>query len=158
MIVWTGMSPMEECGTKAVLARLLKTVTWTFHHQNPCHIGQRTVHMSPLVKIPSNWNQTWWMKPFPQQNLDIQTWICNYHFSRARVVENVFGILANRWWVFGSPICLKPNKIKLVTVAAVTLHNWLIRGVLQSCLYSTCSSWPFWFHWWNSTWLMERGC
>ena len=70
------------------------------------------------------------MKPFPQQHLDIQTRVCNYRFSRARrVVENVFGILRNRWRIFGSPICLKPDKVELITIAAVTLHNWLIRGV-----------------------------
>ena len=69
------------------------------------------------------------MKPYPQQELNVQSRVCNYRFSRARrVVENVFGILANRWQVFGSPICLKPNKVELITVAAVTLHNWLIKG------------------------------
>lgn len=73
------------------------------------------------------------MKPFPQQNLDIQSRICNYRFSRARrVVENVFGILRNRWGIFGSPISLKPDKVELLTMTAVCLHNWLIRGVSKS--------------------------
>jgi len=57
------------------------------------------------------------MKPFPQQNLDIQSRICNYRFSRARrVVEDVFGILRNRWRIFGSPISLKPDKVELLTI------------------------------------------
>ena len=69
------------------------------------------------------------MKPFPRQDLNVQSRVCNYRFSRARrVVENVFGILANRWRVFGSPICLKPSKVELIAVAAVTLQNWLIKG------------------------------
>ena len=68
------------------------------------------------------------MKPFPQQNL--QSCICNYHFSRARrVVGNVFGILRTRWGIFGSPTSLKPDKVELLTITAVCLHNWLIRGV-----------------------------
>ena len=36
------------------------------------------------------------MKPYPQQDLDLERRICNYRFSRAqRIVENVFGLLAN---------------------------------------------------------------
>ena len=73
------------------------------------------------------------MKPFPQQNLDIQSRICNCRFSRARrVVENVLGILRNRWGIFGSPISLKPGKVELLTITAVCLHNWLISGVSKS--------------------------
>ena len=37
------------------------------------------------------------MKPYPQQDLDIERQVCNYRFSRARrIVENVFGLLANQ--------------------------------------------------------------
>ena len=69
------------------------------------------------------------MKPYPQQDLDLQKRVCNYRFSRARrIVENVFGLLANRWQVFGSPIALCPNKVEVVTMATVILHNWLIKG------------------------------
>ena len=69
------------------------------------------------------------MKPFLQQDLYMQSRVCNYRVSRARrVVENVFGILANRWRVFGYPICLKPSNVELIAVPAITLHNWLIIG------------------------------
>ena len=67
------------------------------------------------------------MKPFAHTNMDIDQRICNYRFSQARrVVENVFGILANRWRVFRSPISLKPEKVQIVAMAAVVLHNWLL--------------------------------
>ena len=41
----------------------------------------------------------------------------------------MFGILRNRRGIFGSPISLKPDKVELLTITAVCLHNWLIRGV-----------------------------
>ena len=44
------------------------------------------------------------------------------------LVENVFGILANQWRFLRAPIPLQPPKAKLVTMATVILHNWLIKG------------------------------
>lgn len=43
-------------------------------------------------------------------------------------MENVFRLLANRWRIFRAPIPLQPNKVEIVTMATVTLHNWLIKG------------------------------
>ena len=42
-----------------------------------------------------------------------------------RISENGFGILANKWRVFCRPFSLEPEKVKIVTLAAITLHNWL---------------------------------
>ena len=42
-------------------------------------------------------------------------------------MENVFGLLANRWRIFRAPIPLQPNKVEIVTMATVTLHKWLIK-------------------------------
>ena len=41
-----------------------------------------------------------------------------------RISENGFGILANRWRIFRRPIALEPEKVRTITLAAVTLHNW----------------------------------
>ena len=52
--------------------------------------------------------------------------IFNYRFSRAmRFSENAFGILAQRFRVFGRPIELKVGTTDLVIRSACYLHNWL---------------------------------
>lgn len=66
------------------------------------------------------------MKPYPNRNLSISERIFNYRLSRARrVVENAFGILANRFRVLLNPICLRPSKVEKITLACVALHNFL---------------------------------
>ena len=66
------------------------------------------------------------MKPYPHRNLDPAERIFNYRLSRARrVVENVFGILANRFRVFQAPIALEPEKIEMIILACCSLHNYL---------------------------------
>ena len=66
------------------------------------------------------------MKPFPQINLTKEKRIFNYRLSKMRrISENGFGILANKWRVFRRPFSLEPEKVKIVTLAAITLHNWL---------------------------------
>lgn len=66
------------------------------------------------------------LKPFPQRNLSQDNKIFNYRLSRARrIVENAFGILANRFRVLLNPIPLAPHKVELITLASVALHNYL---------------------------------
>ena len=56
------------------------------------------------------------MKPYP------------HRLSRARrVVENAFGILANRFRVFHSAIRLTPDKVVTVVLACLALHNFLLK-------------------------------
>ncbi|KAG9267065.1 hypothetical protein AMEX_G19742 [Astyanax mexicanus] len=66
------------------------------------------------------------MKPYPFRSMNKDQRIYNYRLSRARrVVENAFGILANRFRVFRSTICLEPNKVVTITLACLCLHNFL---------------------------------
>ena len=66
------------------------------------------------------------MKPYPQKNLTPERRIFNYRLSRMRrISENGFGILANRWRIFRRPFLLEPEKVKVITIAAIILHNWL---------------------------------
>ncbi|KAA0722998.1 hypothetical protein E1301_Tti019038 [Triplophysa tibetana] len=66
------------------------------------------------------------MKPYPFRQLDHSQRIFNYRLSRARrVVENAFGILANRFRVFRSTILLHPDSVTKITLASACLHNFL---------------------------------
>lgn len=66
------------------------------------------------------------MKPYSFRQMDHQQRVFNYRLSRARrVVENGFGILANRWRVFLTTIMLNPDKVQKMALACVCLHNYL---------------------------------
>lgn len=67
------------------------------------------------------------MKPFPMRNLTREQRIFNYCLSRARkVVENAFGILANRFGVFQKPISLNPANVEMLVLSCLSLHNFLL--------------------------------
>lgn len=66
------------------------------------------------------------LKPYPFRNMTDEDRIFNYRLSRGRrVVENVFGILANRFRVFLTTIKLSPEKVELLTLTCCILHNYL---------------------------------
>lgn len=65
-------------------------------------------------------------KPYSQAGLTNDKRIFNYRLSRARrVVENAFGILANRFRIFMTPISLAPEKVETIVLACCSLHNFL---------------------------------
>ena len=64
------------------------------------------------------------MKPYSLRGLTQQERIFNYRLSRARrVVENAFGILANRFQVLLSTMQQHPETVKLIVTACMLLHN-----------------------------------
>ena len=73
------------------------------------------------------------MKPFPARGLTHRERIYNYRLSRARrTVENAFGILANRFRVLHTCMCLKHDNAERVIIAACVLHNMLRNRMLVS--------------------------
>lgn len=68
----------------------------------------------------------WLMKPYPGRNLDEPRRVYNYRLSRARrTIENTYGILSARWRIFRVPIRANVETVKLITKAAICLHNYL---------------------------------
>lgn len=79
------------------------------------------------------------LKPFSQAELNAERKIFNYRLSRARrVIENVFGILANRFRIFHSSINLKLENTEKVVMACCVLHNFLCKK-RQHNYTSACS-------------------
>ncbi|XP_041377183.1 uncharacterized protein LOC121389579 [Gigantopelta aegis] len=66
------------------------------------------------------------MKPYLHKDMIHEHRIFNYRLSRARrVVENAFGIMANRFRVYFTKIALEPSKVTKIVLATYTLHNLL---------------------------------
>lgn len=66
------------------------------------------------------------MKPYSARMLNKEQRLYNYRLSRARrIVENVFGILANRFGIFKKTIPLAPDKVVKIVLATCALHNFL---------------------------------
>lgn len=71
--------------------------------------------------------RTWMMKPYSRIGLGHDERIFNYRLSRARrVVENAFGILANRFQcLLHATVYKKTESVKSLVLACVMLHNLL---------------------------------
>lgn len=50
----------------------------------------------------------------------------NYRLCHARhVVQNVFGILARKWWLYYRPLGMHVQPVKSIVKASCVLHNYL---------------------------------
>lgn len=68
--------------------------------------------------------RTWLLKPYPQRGMSREERIFNYRLSRARrVVENAFGILANRFRFLHTILQQNTSSIESIVLAACVLHN-----------------------------------
>lgn len=69
------------------------------------------------------------LKSYSQRELDYEKRIFNYRLSRTRIViENAFGILANRFKIFHTTINLQLHNIDKYNFAGCVLHNFLRRN------------------------------
>jgi hypothetical protein len=67
------------------------------------------------------------MKPYPFKDQPAPNRIFNYRLSRARrIVENVFGIIANRFRVLRKPMIQNPTNTENIVLAVCVLHNFLM--------------------------------
>ena len=68
--------------------------------------------------------RTWLMKPFSRRCMAHDERVFNYRLSRARrIVENAFGILANRFRALLTTLAQEPETVKVMVLACVCLHN-----------------------------------
>lgn len=66
------------------------------------------------------------LRPYPSRNLNATTRVFNYRLSRCRrSVECAFGILANKWRIFHTPILVQPDFIDEIVKACCILHNFV---------------------------------
>ena len=71
-------------------------------------------------------HRDWLQKPYPHRGLTPAKRDYNYRLSRARrIVENAFGMWANRFRVFLTTINVKPESVVKMVVASCILHNIL---------------------------------
>lgn len=67
------------------------------------------------------------MRPFPGKLLSKEDEVFNKRLSRARrVAENAFGVLVVRWRVLLTTINMMPENAKMVVLACVAMHNFLL--------------------------------
>ena len=73
------------------------------------------------------------MKPYSLRGLDNEERIFNYRLSRAtRMVENAFGILANRLQVLLTTMQHHHSTVKVMVKACIVLHNLMRLRYLDS--------------------------
>ena len=89
-----------------------------------------TEHKKAIYIIGDNayTNSNFLITPFPKPKLTSPyTDSYNFHVSQVRIrVEMAFGLLVNKWRIFGSPLKIKMSNISRLLHAAFRLHNYCI--------------------------------
>lgn len=111
---------------KTALAAMLENKTLHLPDNKPLP-GRTTPQPFVIVADEAFPLKPYIMKPYSARSLNCkERRVYNYRLSRSRrVVENAFGILANRFRVFLTKILLKPRRAEQITLAACALHNFL---------------------------------
>lgn len=81
------------------------------------------------------------MKPYPNKGITHREKIFNYRICRGRrIVENAFGILANRFQVLQTTIKTSLKTTEIIVLACCALHNYL-RRKSSTYLTPSCVDW-----------------
>lgn len=86
-------------------------------------------NLSPFVVVADDAfaMKPYLLKPYPFKNQPGPNRVLNYRLSRARrIIENVFGIIANRFRILRKPIQFVPEKVRKIVLAICVLHNFLM--------------------------------
>ena len=114
----------------------------TFNLPDPDVVGSNPENILPYVFTAGDvfGLKCHMMKPCPDQNIPLDERIFNYRCSRARrIIENAFGIATSRFQIFRRPIIANTEKVILITMSVVALHNFLMKKrASQSENYSYC--------------------
>ena len=98
-------------------------MSWAFQNQTPHHADDRDMPYF-LIGDDTFPLRTWLMKPFSRRNLEREERIFNYRLSQARrIVENAFGILANRFQCLLMTLQQEPETVGSIVLACCCLHN-----------------------------------
>ena len=82
------------------------------------------------------------LKPYPYKNMVREKRIVNYQLSRGRiVVENAFGILADRFGAFHTKSTLSPDKVTDMVLATCCLHTFWVRTVKATQAFAILKIW-----------------
>ena len=66
------------------------------------------------------------LRPYPSRELNATKRVFNYRLSRCRrSVECAFGILANKWRIFHTPMLVQPDFVDEIVKACCILHNFV---------------------------------
>lgn len=76
------------------------------------------------------------MRPYPGKDLTDSKRAFNYRLCRARrMIENTFGITANRWRILRRPIIASVDTVEKIIKAVVCLHNFVCQNEINSSIY-----------------------
>nr|CAI5868073.1 unnamed protein product [Callosobruchus analis] len=79
------------------------------------------------------------LKPYNERELNPERSNYNKRLSRARrIIENVFGILANRFRIYHTEIGISVESIETVVMATCVLHNYLRKKKSKSLYGNIC--------------------
>ena len=94
----------------------------TFHTKSYLPMGVQRI-LFVLTGDDAFGLKTHMMKAYPQQNLTTK----NYRHSRGKtILEKLFDIMTNRWWIYNSIMLLESTALESVILATLALHNILV--------------------------------